>query len=80
MQPTLKTMIKDWKQCASVTPGGKPFFYVRSLTAYHGYQRIVWDRRVLAYAATIDQKYGDRPTLVGYYSTVNEAKQALSAS
>lgn len=67
-----------WKKVASVTPGGKPYFFVAPMSEYYGYYRIVWDRRVLAYAATIDQKYGDRPTLVGYYSTVDEAKHAFS--
>lgn len=70
----------DWKACPSVTPGGKPFFYVAKVDEYDpenwGFHRVVWDRRVQAYAATTDQKYGDRPKLHGYFSTVREAQEA----
>ena len=70
----------NWKKCASVTTGGKPFFYVAPIEdGSIGYRRVVWHRGVLAYAATVDQRYGDRPYLVGYFSTVAEAKRAAEA-
>ena len=69
-----------WQKCASVTPGGKPFFFVRKLEEYGrenwGFYRVVWDRQVQAYAATKDQKHGDRPALLGYFGSVREAKDA----
>lgn len=69
-----------WKQCASVTPGGKPYFYIRKVDEYGpenwGYYRVVWSREVRAYAATRDQKHGDRPTLLGYFSNVDDAQAA----
>ena len=75
-------MTHDWKKCASVTPGGKPYFYIRKVPEYGpenwGYHRIVWDRQVLAYALTMDQKHGDRPTLIGYYSTPKEAMKHVN--
>ena len=73
--------LSDWQKCASVTPGGKSFFYVRKITAYGaenwGFDRIVWNREVQAYAATRDQRHGDRPALLGYFSTVKEAQAAF---
>lgn len=73
-------MSATWRQVESVTPGGKPYFYVKALTEYTGFRRVVWHRDVRAYAATVDRKYTDRPMLVGYYSTVNEARQAADAA
>lgn len=69
-----------WEQCPSTTTGGKPHFYISKVVEYGpenwGFHRVVWDRAVRAYAATTDQKHGDRPTLHGYYGTVAEAKAA----
>ena len=75
-------MTNEWKQVPSVTLGGKSFFYVRKVAEYGpenwGFDRIVWNRDVRAYAATRDQKYGDRPKLLGYFSTVAEAQEVFS--
>ena len=69
----------EWQQTPSVLTGGKPYFYTRLLTEYHGYRRVTWNRDVRAYAATVDYKYGDRPLLVGYYTTVADGMRAVDA-
>ena len=59
-------MNSNWTKVASVTPGGKPFFYVR------GQQRIVWDRYSESFKAH------DSDKLVGYFDDIRKAKRAFS--
>lgn len=71
-------MLPGWKAIASVTPGGKPYFYLRSLTEYHGYRRVAWNRARQLYVASVDQKYGD-PRIIGDYPTILDGMRAADA-
>jgi hypothetical protein len=75
---TRREAAAKWEKHPSVMTGGKPFFYIRAEYGPEnwGFWRVVWNRDVLAYAATKDQKYGGRPALLGYFPTVAEGKAA----
>lgn len=63
--------MKDWNKVASVSTGGKPFFYTRYDTTSYPYtvrQSIVWDRHVRAYACTVND------STKAYRDTVISAK------
>jgi hypothetical protein len=64
-----------WRKVASVTPGGKPFFYVRTRHDTSGYDRVVWDRTVLAWAAQSD-RVRDKPAYLGTFATLRTAQRA----
>lgn len=71
---------REWQNCASVTRGGKPEFYIRKVVDYGpenwGYYRVVWDRTQCKWKATKDQKHGDNPTVIGYFDSARHAKIA----
>lgn len=64
----------EWKRVASVTGGGKPYFYVRYVRESYPYSirhSVVWDRKVRAWAAQENDK------TIGYYDNPLDAKRAL---
>lgn len=67
LQPT-----EPWRKVASVTHGGKPFFYIAA-SRPGVFWRIVWHRDVQAYALSHDSLNGT----LGFYSTPKEAQQAV---
>jgi hypothetical protein len=58
-----------WQKCASVTPGGKQFFYFGKV-GEHVYH-VVWDRIDLRYHAQIDH------VTVGKFDTAHDAEKFL---
>lgn len=63
-------MTVDWIKCASVTTGGKPYFYYRRVNGIR--QCVVWNRRVCQW----ESQEGENT--LGYYATMQEAKRAFS--
>ena len=63
--------MSKWNKVASVTTGGKRFFYTRYDATSYPYtirQSIVWDRHVRAYACAVND------STKAYRNTVNSAK------
>jgi len=64
----------DWRKCPSVTPGGKPYFYV-SFNGQHEKTTVVWSR--------LEQKWlliGDMASGVEQYGLFNSPKAAMAAA
>lgn len=74
-----------WVKCPAVTTGGKAYFYVAHIDNPPSGRmaRVVWDRRVRAYLATVDgisgtNTYGTaaaQPSLLGYFSSYRRAQK-----
>ena len=63
-----------WIRYPSVTSGGKPWFWVANCGDANQFARVVWDREVRAYRATVDGR--NSASLLGFYGTVGLAKRA----
>jgi hypothetical protein len=65
--------IEPWQKIASVTAGGKPYFYIAA-TSPGVYWRIVWDRWLHTYIISHDGYRGS----FGSYVTPKQAMRAVA--
>ena len=63
-------MLRGWRVCASVTHGGKPYFYTRDKPS----ARIMWDRDILAYELQINNRF------IGHFPTVDAAMNTYESN
>lgn len=75
MAAAAERTILVWERHAAVTTGGKAHFFVAHVDypASGRMARIVWDRSVRAYRATVDGRTNTPAALLGFFTSYRRA-------
>ena len=68
--------MNKWEKVASVTRGGKPYFWFKSTLEYFIW--VVWDRHEKLWKAEIENKrLGPSRSVYNYYGTAEQGKKEV---
>lgn len=74
MRETHEPLRLAWERHPSVTTGGKAYFYLARISDGR-WARVVWNRRVLAYAARLDDARYSGGRLLGFFLSASRAQR-----